>query len=212
MPAALIINQGISMEGCTVKPRRSVLLFISLGLLIASCSNPTVEVLHGNYRYSRGEYARATISYIRALETGREEALVSYDLGNVYNSLGETEAAREALAPALSQQESENLLYRAHFNLGNISYEEGDFEAAVKHFIEALKARPNEVDAKINLELSLEKMEANVRKQRINVKSSIEDLPLEDSYSEILRFVKQREEYIWKSLKKTEQEDTEEDW
>ena len=111
---------------------RAVNVLLALPVLLVSCASPTVQVLYGNYHQSKGEYAQATINYFRALEHGRHEEMISYDLGNVYRSLGETEAARDALASASSSERDGRLLFRSYFNLGHISYEASNFGEAVR--------------------------------------------------------------------------------
>jgi tetratricopeptide (TPR) repeat protein len=69
-------------------------------LLLASCASPRLNVLTGNYRYSRGEYPQAVIRYFEAVEKERYLAFLAYNLGNAYYALGESLAAVETLEGA----------------------------------------------------------------------------------------------------------------
>lgn len=184
---------------------RAVNVLLALPVLLVSCASPTVQVLYGNYHQSKGEYAQATINYFRALEHGRHEEMISYDLGNVYRSLGETEAARDALASASSSERDGRLLFRSYFNLGHISYEASNFGEAVRYYILALKVEPSDWDAKVNLELSLRQLRPEARQP------AAPGAPLEEADREVLEFVKQREEELWKTAN-GEPEFEEEDW
>ena len=66
-----------------------------------------------------GDYTGATISYINALEKKSYKEWIYYNLGNVYNALGETKAAEEELLRATKTDYPE-VVFRTHFNLGNI--------------------------------------------------------------------------------------------
>ena len=45
----------------------------------------------------------------------------------------------------------------AHFNLGNLEEEQGDFEAARKHYLDAIRLNPRYADAYFNLALLCER-------------------------------------------------------
>jgi tetratricopeptide (TPR) repeat protein len=186
-------------------------------LLLSFCScgfnEPVFDVLDGNYRYLRGDYTGATISYIKALEKKRYQEWISYNLGNVYNALGETDVALEELLDATSGQESE-LLFRSHFNIASIYFELGNYEKAVFHFRHSLQAKQNSIDAKINLELSIEKMEKENaldkrKEQRIEKRKEL----VTEQLNTILDYAQQKEAAVWKLIKVTEkEEEAEEDW
>jgi tetratricopeptide (TPR) repeat protein len=174
---------------------------------------PVFEVLDGNYRYLRGDYTGATISYIKALEKKVFREWISYNLGNVYNALGETDVAIEELLDATSGQESE-LLFRAHFNIGNIYFELGNYEKAVYHFRNSLLAKQNSIDAKINLELAIEKMEKeNALDKRQEQRFEKSNVMVTEELNTILEYAQQKEAAVWKLIKETEEEEeAEEDW
>jgi len=171
-----------------------------LSAVLLSCSSPTVQVLFGNYRQSKGEYARATINYFRAAESERHQAVIRYDLGNVYRSLGEVDAAGTALASAFEEGKGRELRFRSAFNLGCTKFHENDFQGAVRYFTEALRIEPNDWDAKINLELSLEKLRGGSEMPKTIEEPRAERL--EDSYREVLDLVRQREELVWEAANK----------
>jgi Ca-activated chloride channel family protein len=173
-----------------------IIIIISLFSPLCSCGKPVLQVLYGNYRYNQGEYTQATISYMRALETGQDGSVVEYNLGNVYHALGETDSAIKTFVEAASEGTWEELIFRSHYNLGGIYFELGSFDEAVHHYIQALLAQPNEREAKINLELALKKLDADE-----GVKPeppAREEESLEARYQDILNTMR-KEGQIWKS-------------
>ncbi|MBN2441492.1 MAG: tetratricopeptide repeat protein [Spirochaetales bacterium] len=178
-----------------------ILTFFILLLCIGCGFNePLIEIVDGNYRFMRGDYTGATISYIKALEKQSHEEWIYYNLGNVYNALGETNAAIEELTRATKSTHPE-VLFRTHFNLGNIYYRLGKYEKAIDHFKSSLKAKQNEIDAKINLELAVDKMEKekSIKQNELSIKKD-EKVNDNTEDSQLLEYIKQREALIWRSL------------
>ncbi|MBN1698002.1 MAG: tetratricopeptide repeat protein [Spirochaetales bacterium] len=199
--------------------RYHIVYAVIIAALLFSClsgcgfKEPILEVLDGNYRFLRGDYTGANISYLKAREKEVYKEWISYNIGNVYNALGETDLAIEELLFATTGEQSE-LLFRTHFNIGNIYFELGDYEKAVFHFRQSLEAKPNSIDAKINLEIAIDKMEKE-RALQTNRETQPEkrDVEMTAELIDILDQAKQKEAMVWKFLKKAEKEDTpEEDW
>ena len=184
------------------------LLFVCV-MGLSSCHSPRLLVWWGNQLYVRGEYTDATIHYIRAQEGLLEEGVIQYDLGNVYHALGETEAAESILRESITREVDPELVFRSRFNLGNISYERGDYAAAVEHYVQALMARPNDVDAKVNLETALRKAQ-NAGGGRERTSSDPEMLA--EKYEKILGIIHEKEDMIWRSIEPQASDDPAEDW
>jgi tetratricopeptide (TPR) repeat protein len=190
-------------------------------LLLASCASPRLNVLTGNYRYSRGEYPQAVIRYFEAVEKERYLAFLAYNLGNAYYALGESLAAVETLEGVLAEASTEafaseynrgntnNLLFRTHFNLGVVYFEQGLYEEAVSQFIEALRIRPGDLGTKIDLEVALKKLDSRGRGPETEGDGPSS---LSDDLEEALRFVQEKEKRIWRSLSPSEQQEWEDDW
>lgn len=142
----------------------SLLRLSSLAVLVlgaTSCTGvlPRLSVLQGNYAYGRGSYQQATVQYLDARELGASPDRLSYNLANVYHSLGEIEAALSGWRSAEETDDPE-ILFRVRFNRGVLYYELGRFRDAYLEFREALRIEPSSVEAKINLELAFEKLAA----------------------------------------------------
>jgi Ca-activated chloride channel family protein len=101
----------------------------------------------------------AIAAYLRAAALPEVKPYAEFGLGTVYYSLEERAAGLERFEDARTEVQDkagyDELLYRIHYNAGIIHFEEGRFEDAAADFKHALEARPDRVDAKRNLELSL---------------------------------------------------------
>jgi tetratricopeptide (TPR) repeat protein len=132
------------------------LIFLAaLSLSLASCSEwrEGVAIIQGNGAFQRGEFQRASLSYLSVLDSSVAD-IVNYNLGNVYNALGETNTAM-AVWGKISKPGSEELAYRLAFNRGYLQYQRGQYDEAVKEFRTALLMKPSSLDAKRNLEICL---------------------------------------------------------
>lgn len=182
---------------------------LGLALLICSCARPDLLVVRGNLRHGNGDYGRATVLYLSAIEKAARAAApyVQYDLGNVYAALGEPAAARDTIGRALDGQGNE-LLFRAHFNLGTLEYEQGRFEEAARSFVEALRRKPGDLDAKVNLELALRKVQAAVPREA----GPAVERRLDRRTSEILDIARQKEIQVGRPATAREPAERGDDW
>jgi tetratricopeptide (TPR) repeat protein len=143
-------------------------LLLLLPILLVSCrgENSSLLVLKGNYLFNRGEDVPATYSYLRAgrnREDPRGRSYLQYNLGSVFLSLGENEAAVEELESSLLFQGvgtdlEAKLSFRTLFNLGIARYDLGEYRQAALLFARALMIDAASWDAKINLELALKSL------------------------------------------------------
>lgn len=136
-------------------------------LLLSSCDKPGVRlaVLRGNYSYGRGEFQEASNLYLQALDDGFGEYRIRYNLGNVYYELGEEEAASSQWSSSLASVKDSDLLFRINFNRGVLFYEQADYQKAFQAFRQALRIDSSSLDAKINLEYVLNKLNRGDREQ-----------------------------------------------
>ncbi len=192
----------------------SILLVLVLGSFgfLVSCSSPGpyIDVLKGNFFYYRGDYERAAAAYMQGTNSGNKHGRLSYNLGNVYFALGEVPAAIDKFKESSHSADTE-ILFRADYNLGVIYYQLADFEKAYHYFIEALKIKPSDMDSKIDLEYSLQKLRSS-----INLKNNKSDkrkkTGLKNSALRLLEYIHSREEYIWSSRQIKPSPDTVRDW
>ncbi len=127
-----------------------------LGLVSCSEFGASYHIFQGNYYFLQGDYQRANIKYLRVAEEGIEKDIVSYNLGTVYNALGETESA--AVQWEEITTDDDLLAFRLSYNKGVLFYQAGEYQAAFDSFRQALLYDSSSREARINLEHSFRKL------------------------------------------------------
>jgi Ca-activated chloride channel homolog len=122
----------------------------------------------GNRLYQEGKYDEALKRYQEAqLEDPRSREL-HYNVGSVlYKQKSFSEAQKELLHAGVSSEGvlEGDLGARASYNLGNALFRQSQFKEAAEAYKQALRIEPDDVDAKVNLELSLLQMEQQKQDQ-----------------------------------------------
>jgi Ca-activated chloride channel family protein len=144
-----------------------------------------------------GNYQGANIAYIEAGKTGEKEHWIAYNLGTVYYALGESDAAEREWQIA-SGSRDEYLLYRAHYNLGVLYFDRGMYSLAYEHFRNALEIHPSGVQAKKNLELTIEKLDVDTRNPAGEGEAQ-SDGESRGEIERILNYLRRMEGEIWQS-------------
>lgn len=169
--------------------------FVALGavglvLLLSSCGEPKVymDVLEGNYAFSGGDYMSANMDYLRAEREGLFLPRIHYNLGNVYHALGESFAALEEWDRA-GDTGDEMLMYRIAFNSGVLYYGQGEYQAAYRSFRRALRFRPDDIQAKVNLEHALRKQALEEGEQKPQPSDTEEETEVSGDGKRILEYV-----------------------
>jgi len=188
-----------------------VLAVVSLFLVSCGPMDVIVPVLKGNYAYQRGEYQEATVNYLAALSGERYQEWIRYNLGNVYRALGEGEAALEMWNMAETAQNPQ-MLFLVHFNRGTLYFELGNYREAYEEFKRALELDHTSIDAKVNLEMSLEKIQAG-KSGAVSPAKSQEDSKqkIQDNLQRILEYVRHKEGDHWASSRENP-EDSQNNW
>jgi tetratricopeptide (TPR) repeat protein len=176
---------------------RLLLIAAIVIVLFSSCSNAEtyVKVTSGNFRFGQGEYEKANIDYLHALRKNTEVGIISYNLGNVYYALGEPSAAQEEWLKA-ENSGNKILMFNIFFNLGVLQYDLGEYDKAYNNFKKALLIDSQEIAAKKNLELSLQKMHGKGISGNDSFTEDSKDALKadDDEIRRILEFVQRKEE------------------
>ena len=191
------------------------LTFLAIStLFLSSCSNPSANffVWRANNFFSKGEYQFSINNYLAALKKNTNKSYINYNLGNTYYSLGESNAALSEWENAIITKDKK-VIFRVLFNRGVLEYELGQYKRAFNSFRSALEIQPDSMDAKVNLEYSLKKMNAGSNNSSATIKKapSAGDTPLSDSDNRVLGFIKQKETFIFIDSPK-EYEENSMDW
>ena len=164
--AALALLVGGSLlqlaaaSGLAVRARRMLApaALIALAALIAAslaaCAGSRAEQANrdGNAHFAAGRYADALESWREAQRRAPDEPVIALNVGRALHALGEFERAETATLAAM-RSDDRQIRALALFHTGNHRWAGGDLLGARAAFVEALRARPNLLDAKINLEL-----------------------------------------------------------
>ncbi|MBN2617570.1 MAG: tetratricopeptide repeat protein [Spirochaetales bacterium] len=188
-----------------------ILLLISL-LFYSSCSRllETSTIISGNQKFQSGNYQGAIIDYLPGINSSSYKDYFFYNLGNVYSSMGESPAAFSVWDQA-QEQTNTQLKFNLLYNRGVLEFQEGSYESAYEHFRQSLKLIPSNISAKINLELSLNKMSAaTFNKTSDIVKTTKDSTNTTDETTRILEYVRQKEAMTWGQT--SQDIETQNDW
>ncbi|MCF7807772.1 MAG: tetratricopeptide repeat protein [Candidatus Marinimicrobia bacterium] len=126
---------------------RPVLLF--LGLLIAY---PVWGQSEARKAFDTEQYDTAIEAWEEILKENPELKEIYYNQGNAQYRKGDIDEAISAYEKSLSVEDA-NTLADAYYNLGNAWLQKQDIDKAKDFYKRALKLRPDDLDAKANLEL-----------------------------------------------------------
>ncbi|MBR5580635.1 MAG: VWA domain-containing protein [Treponema sp.] len=194
--------------------RNLVVVLVAVGsLLLQGCSvqwKGAAGVLEGAFFWHQGKYQRAISGFMEAMDiasaSSQEELLQysTYGLATTYIMQGETEAALNRLQE-LAPDAPSSLTFSALYNTGVISYNQGKYQEAATLFRKALEIDSANLDAKINLELSLGQ---NTRQSSA---SSQEVIPVQEksaddiAESTLFSLIREQEQDRWKNQQDQEQ-------
>ena len=183
---------------------------------LSSCSSEKKQILDGVWAWHEGKYTAATADFLSAAQktppgsTAHEYAV--FDLSATYLSMNETESSLERLRQL--NLDSENLpagLRSASFyNMGIIHVQKNDYAAAAECFKKALLANPQNMSAKINLELCGREL---MRKQAESAEAEMhgaaeEQADNSDMRSELFKVIRESEGKKWRNIRQPGGEDS----
>ena len=129
--------------------------------------------------YQKGNFASAEQQYAAAARSSPSDARLSFDLGTAAYRKGDFEQAGKAFESSL-RSENLGLQQQAYYNLGNASYRLGEatlakkdiaattaqWKRAIGEYEGALRLRPDDADARFNLEFVKKRLEELQKKQQ----------------------------------------------
>lgn len=149
------------------KRKYSILLvLLVLAALTGTACKESAEQLNqtGNDRFAEEAYLEALHAYNSAQLESPELAEPYYNAANALYREGAYEDALALLEMALQvaqmdENEVQSLVENSFYNLGNTSFNQESWEAAIAAYREALLRNPDDLDAKYNLELALQQLQ-----------------------------------------------------
>lgn len=141
-------------------------------LMVALCSflpvradSAAAKNNEGNRLYEERQYDEALRKYMDAQASRPEAAELHYNIGNALYRKAEHDKAIEEYRRAESTTDPD-LAQAATFNRGNALMMQERVEDAINAYIQALRAKPTDQDAKRNLELAMRLLEEKQKQQQ----------------------------------------------
>lgn len=131
------------------------------------------HVAQGNALYSKGDYAGAKAEYEAALKinNGNLTARYNYALSRIRlaTAKDKPEDAAHMFKDAMSDlsnvvaasAENPSLAAKAAYNMGNIAFNQQDYQSAAAHYKDALRLNPDHEKSRRNLRITQKKMQQN---------------------------------------------------
>lgn len=177
-------------------------------LLLFSCSGylaDGIRVVRGNYLFGQGRYQEALLHYLATSPDGYGEKvqnLIDYDVGLVYNALGETKAAIDkwnAVLESSTTRADKNLYFSLLYNIALLHMQSRDYERARLRLVEALGERPDDLPSRIALKRCLEKLRQQEQVADRESEQDRAETPVSFSFSteQILNYISQNSEYYY---------------
>jgi len=203
------------------KVLRKTKLLAGIGIVAAlftSCSSDTVNIFKGTTSYNNKQYKHAISCYMKVIENNHENQNKDtldyslYDLGTTYATIGEDEAALERFA-LISNDAPAQLRYAAYYNSGVVAHKNEDYETAKEYFRKALEVDSTKIDAKINLELSMQMEEAKVNQSESNaIPASENDTSAPDLEKAVFKHIKENDQKQWKNSETNQSQNLADDY
>lgn len=122
------------------------------------------SISKGNQHYDKGEHEQALNEYRRAREQDSTNVVPQFNAGDALYKMGKfQESAQHFLGAASSSTDSVSAM--SYYNLGNTAFNAGDLQAAVEAYKRSLLIKPDDQDAKYNLEYALRMLKQQEQQQ-----------------------------------------------
>ncbi len=135
------------------------------GWLANSLAGKDANVEAGILAYQQGRHDEALQSFDAATEQRGDRPEIQFNRGLALLAKGDRDPARAAFERA-SESEQANVRASAFYQLGNLAVDAEQWDAAIAHYVEALKAMPEHGACKWNLELALQGKREQDKKDR----------------------------------------------
>lgn len=160
-------THSVRMRGATIGLAAIVLtlgLTSQVSLAITLTDKMHSSVAKGNRYYDKGEHDKALNEYRRAQEQDSSNVVPQFNAGDALYKMGKfQEGAQHFLKAASSSTDSVSAM--SYYNLGNTAFNAGDIQAAVEAYKRSLLIKPDDQDAKYNLEYALRLLKQQEQQQ-----------------------------------------------
>lgn len=186
-------------------------------MLFTGCSSQTLSIMKGTYAFRQKHYKHAVSCYLTAVQNTEEKKDEAYyyslfDLGTAYSMLDEKEAAMDKFA-RISEEAPASVLYATYYNSGVIAHKNADYDKALEYFRRALEVDSTRLEAKINMELSIQMAEENVQHNETkSIPASEQKTPVPEMEKSVFDRVKENDKKQWKNSESDKNQNLAEDY
>ena len=187
-------------------------------LLLSGCSSETADVLKGTISYHQKKYRHAVSCFMEASENAlasedrQSRSYALYDLGTAYIMLGENGAALEQFM-TIPDDAPDQVRYAAFYNAGVLAWKESEFDDAKEYFKKALEIDSSKIEAKINLELSIQHSDAKGKQNQSNaIQASQEENSPQNLEKAVFEHIKENDQKQWKNSESKDTQNLAEDF
>lgn len=203
------------------KKTSAALMIFMFCIVFSGCKNINEEkdiILKGVTAFQHRKFNQAISFFLKAEEKAVEKNsqqlhdYAVFDLATSYVMQNEDEAAikkyEEITADAPAQ-----ILYGAFYNSGIVAYRNGNIDEAAELFRKALEIDNTKIEAKVNLELSVNQIEIKSRQNESKLNSVQEDnSDFNEEESSLFEHIKENDKNQWKSLQTEPEQNLAEDY
>ena len=198
------------------KIRGSAAALVFVTLFFSGCSSDTTEIFKGTLSYHQKKYRHSVSCFMQASEKAAANsdnmAYALYDLGTAYIMLGESSAALEQFK-AIPADAPDAVRYSAFYNAGVLAWRNSDFDQAKDFFKKALEIDSSHIEAKINLELSMQQSDAKGQQNQSNqIQASQEEDSSQELEKAVFEHIKENDQKQWKNSESTDTQNLSQDF
>lgn len=162
-------------------------------------------IFNGVNAFQHKKYNQAISYFLQANDKAKKKddvQLMSYslfNLGTCYIMQNEDEAAVQRFSQ-VPEDAPANVRYAAYYNSGIVAYRNQNVEMAAQFFRKALEIDSSKIDAKVNLELCVNKIEVDARQYESKISQVNESKSeYDDEESSIFEHIKENDKNQWKN-------------
>lgn len=145
----------------------------------------------GNALFEKGAYEEALKLYLEAQQEGEGRPELHFNAGDALYKQGKYEEAGKEFERATQSKELE-LSAAAYYNLGNAMFRQENFQEAIDAYKKSLEINPEDLGAKINLEIALGHVLSYYAKQlKAQADELVENYKFRQAYDLMMRGLSQ---------------------
>ena len=148
-----------------MKRSHGLVLLVVLIFLTACDSSAARYNNQGNQDFESQKFEEAMDDYTKAQQEDPDLAAPYYNAGNTRHRQDDLEGALAQLEQSLRTADDE-LAQQAFYNLGNTYFRAAIWSEAIEAYKQALLLNPDDLDAKHNLELALQKLQEQEEEEK----------------------------------------------